>query len=86
MSANQSDTLLAAGLLNICKHLLGRVRVLEEMVQADPVMAARWEKANRFQAAFEEDEYEALKRLLRDSLSMLEEAETLPKSSDEVKT
>ncbi len=83
MPENTSDTLLAAGLLNICKHLLGRVRVLEEMVAADPEMAARWMAANRFQAAFEEDEYSALKQLLRDSLSMLEEANTNGVSADE---
>lgn len=58
-STNPADeqALLSAGLLSICKQLLGRVRVLEEALAAHPEIAASIKAQKRFRAAFEEDEF-----------------------------
>ncbi|OIP40309.1 MAG: hypothetical protein AUK47_08700 [Deltaproteobacteria bacterium CG2_30_63_29] len=72
-----SENLLAAGLLNVCKQLLGRVRVLEEVVKSHPDLLAEYQKKQRFLAAFEEDEYTTTVGTLKEWLKTLEEQEDL---------
>jgi len=66
------ETLLAVGLLNVCKQLLGRVRMLEEVIANHPELGEKLEAQERFKAAFEEDEYNRLQSELKELVTALE--------------
>ena len=51
---------LGISLVRIVKELAGRVRLLEEVVRADPDLLAQYEKQLVYRAAYEEDEFATL--------------------------
>jgi hypothetical protein len=68
---------LGISLLGIIKKLAGRVRVLEELVRAQPELLAEYNRQVSYRAAYEEDEYE---RMISELKEMLEQ---LPKLDSE---
>jgi hypothetical protein len=64
---------IGISLIRVLKELAGRVRVLEELVRAQPNLAAAYEKHQHYRAAYEEDEYGRLVEELRSVLEALPE-------------
>jgi len=64
---------LGISLIRVIKELAGRVRLLEELVHADPGLAEKYDSQLRLQAAYEEDEYERLVAVLSEILEKLPE-------------
>ena len=64
---------LGISLIRVIKELAGRVRLLEELVRAEPDLGAKYAEQLRLQAAYEEDEYQRLVAVLSEVLERLPE-------------
>jgi hypothetical protein len=71
----ETQEYLGISLIQVIKELAGRVRLLEELVRSDAALKATYEKQVKYRAAFEEDEYNRLVRVLKEILDRLPEIE-----------
>ena len=67
---------LGISLIRVVKELAGRVRLLEELVRAEPELAPKYAEQVRLRAAYEEDEYERLVAVLSEVLERLPELDS----------
>ena len=67
---------LGISLIRVIKELAGRVRLLEELVRAEPDLGAKYAEQLRLQAAYEEDEYQRLVAVLSEVLERLPELDS----------
>lgn len=66
---------LGISLIRVIKELAGRVRLLEEVVKAEPQLRRAYQERLGYRAAYEEDEYRQLVPVLQELLDQLEEIE-----------
>ncbi len=76
-----SNEYIGISLIRVIKELAGRVRLLEEVVRSNPEFNDLYDEKAGYRAAYEEDEYEELVKVLTEVLDQLPELDGAPNNT-----